>query len=185
MIRLLMLLSIAIYFIMSCNNNITEDNNKKDTNLSSIEVIYLKGEVETQIAINCNDITKATARIVDTIITNKQMFAEIANQVRLLKVFKADSSAGCDIRMNCKIKYANGDSTELCIGKINCILKDKIHMKSNDTLIYLIRKYTGYYNYFFKEELQYFNEVKQFSIPSNYKCLIRVNKNRSVPLPPE
>ena len=45
-------------------------------------------------------------------------------------------------------------------------------MEKNDTLVYLIRKYSGYYNYFSKEVLlRFFNEVKQFGIPINHKDL--------------
>ncbi len=45
-------------------------------------------------------------------------------------------------------------------------------MEKNDTLIYLVRKYSGYYNYFSKKILlRFFNELKQFGVPNNYKDL--------------
>jgi hypothetical protein len=59
-------------------------------------------------------------------------------------------------------------------------------MEKNDFLIYLIRKYSGYYNYFSNDDLSYFKELKQFGIPNDYKCLKRERTNvNGVPLPPE
>ena len=50
--------------------------------------------------------------------------------------------------------------------------------------MYLIKKYSGYYNYFSKEELSYFEELKQLGIPNDYKDLRRLNNPDSVLLPP-
>lgn len=56
-------------------------------------------------------------------------------------------------------------------------------MINNDTLIYLIRKEAGYYNYFPMNDLVNFKELAKFGIPESYKDLSR-NKNIGLPHPP-
>jgi hypothetical protein len=49
-----------------------------------------------------------------------------------------------------------------------------------------VRNYSGYYNYFTKEDLGYFGELKQFGIPVDYKYLKRERTDANgFPLPPE
>ena len=177
----IILLSLILCFTVFCNNN------KKDlTTYVSIEILYLKGLVETRGPVSCGAIKKTKSlRKVDTVLVDKQICNDIVTQIKLLKELKTDSFiSNCDVRIQCKINYANGDSVNLCIGEFNCIIKDGQRMRKNDTLIYLIRKHSGYYNYFSKEELSYFDELKLFKIPNDYKDLRRISNPDSIPLPP-
>lgn len=171
------LLFFLLCLFASCNGI---KKNKK--NIDSVEIQYFKGYVETNIRVRCGSIKKIkNSFIEDTILIEK--YNEIVSQVRGLKILKFDS-INCDIRMQCKINCENGDSIKLCIGEFNCLIKDGKGMETNDSLIYLIRKYSGYYNYFSKEELTYFPEIKIFGIPQDYKYLLRVQDPKGPPLSP-
>jgi hypothetical protein len=165
--------------IVSCNGTMR----KATTNDTSIEILYYKGIVHTGVSIRCGEITKpkTSFRKVDTVLTNKQQNTDIANLVKALRVID-DSIKYCDVRMQCKINYANGDTVQLCIGGYshNCTIKDGRRMENNDSLVYLLRNYSGYYNYFSKEELTYFDELKRFGIPKDYKNLSRRNPDGSL-----
>jgi hypothetical protein len=142
---------------------------------ATIDIQYLKGLVETPISIQCGELPNPPYSFLygDTVLVDVKKYIEILNQVRSLKSLKNDGQfTDCDIRIQCKINLTNDDSIRLCIGLSNCIIRNEQMMEKNDTLIYLIRKYSGYYNYFSKEVLlSFFHEVKQFGVPINYKDL--------------
>jgi len=183
MTRIIILLFTFVLGLTTFCNGIKKGN----VNTASIEILYIKGSINTRIPIDCGDITKTKSsfRKGDTIIVDKQKYIEIVNQIKTLKELKADRThPNCDVRIQCKINYTNGDSVKLCIGEFNCLVKDGNIMGKNDTLVYLIRKYSGYYNYFSKRELSYFHELKKFGVPVDYKDLsIKYNPN-NMPTPP-
>ncbi|MCX6221332.1 MAG: hypothetical protein NTZ69_10115 [Bacteroidia bacterium] len=178
----ILLLTIVLGITAFCNGI-----KKGNVNSNSIEILYIKGSINTRTPIECGTITKAKSsyRKGDTLIVDKQKYIEIVNQIKTLKELKADSTLpNCDVRIQCRINYANGDSVKLCIGKFNCLIKDGNIMSKNDILVYLIRKYSGYYNYFSKSELLYFPELNKFGIPVDYRDLsIKYNPN-NMPTPP-
>lgn len=182
-------LKLALITLFLCFTTFCSSLKKDNPPNASIEIFYLKGVVDTRTPINCGTITKTkpSFRKVDTVLTEKQRYIEIVNQVKLLREQNKDSSgtSNCDVRIQCKINHANGDSTNFCIGEFNCLVKNGQRMEKNDTLIYLIRKHSGYYNYFSKEDLAYFDELKHFGIPNDYKDLRRVNSLDSIPLSPQ
>jgi len=59
----------------------------------------------------------------------------------------------------------------LCINFFNCTTLDNKQVVVNDSLIYLLRNYSGYYNYFESEDLDIFNELKALGVPRGYKDL--------------
>ena len=65
----------------------------------------------------------------------------------------------------------NGTSRRMCIGEFNCIILDGKNVDDCNRLVYLVKVFSGYYNYFEKWELNYFKEIKQFGFPNNYKYI--------------
>jgi hypothetical protein len=167
-----------IIFFFSCQG-------KKDAQMELISISYLKGEIETKNPFYCGSIFHLRSKHLkkDTILTDLNKYKEVLRQIQRLRADSA-SSSNCDVRIECKVILSNKDSIKLCIGNFNCIIKDDQKMIGNDTLVYLIRKYAGYYNYFTKEDLSFFQEIKQFGIPSNYKCLIRMVDPNGPPVSP-
>lgn len=157
--------------------------NKDKTNIGSIQIRYYKGTIETTNSIRCGSIMKEIPLTKDTLLI--QGHHKIITQIKALKEMKGDNTPNCDIRMQCWVKCENGDSILLCIGEFDCLIKNGKKMKNNDSLIYLIRKYSGYYNYFSKEELKHFSEIKIFGIPQDYKYLLRIRKPNERPLSPK
>jgi len=169
---------IIISFFISCQGS------KNNTLIESIDISYLKGNIETKKPFFCGFITsiKPTFSKKDTILTDPQKYKEILAQ--LLKLRIDSTSSNCDVRIECKVNLSNRDSIKICIGSFNCIMKNGRKMINNDTLVYLVRRYSGYYNYFTKENLSFFPEIKLFGIPSNYKCLIRMADPNGQPMSP-
>ena len=154
-----------------------------------IIISFLPGIVETQNAIKCGEIInyKLSSFKIDTIFIDSLIIKDIIHQIENLKTYSNNDSLfpGCDVRIDCRIIDKNNIPTKLCIGQFNCILRDG-HLKAkNDTLIYLIRKYSGYYNFISKKDLAfYFDEIKQFGIPSNYKDLTPKKNPEGFTIPP-
>jgi hypothetical protein len=150
-------LLICLLFLISCN----PDHNKKTT--SNIHISYIKGLTETIIPVKCGEII-ARPKFdykVDTILTEGQLIDRIVNQINSLKAI--GGSQDCDVRIDCKINLPT-DTIKLCIGNFDCIIKDGNLMERNDTLLFLIRKHSGYYDYFSQRNLDYFKELDYFSL---------------------
>jgi hypothetical protein len=166
---------IILFILVLTLFSFCSDREKNHSKNATIETLYLKGLAETPIAVQCGElpISKYSSLYGNTVLCDEKKYIEILNYVKSLKLLKTDGKfTNCDIRIQCKINLTNGDSIRLCIGLSNCIIRNGQLMEKNDTLIYLIRRYSGYYNYFSKEVLlRFFHEVIQFGVPINYKDL--------------
>ena len=162
-INKIILFIFPMLFIPGCNSI-------KKNYIPSIKVSYLKGTTERIIRVNCGEISRMPTMEykIDTIISNKNQINDILNQVKRLKTLDRNIQTPCDVRMDCTINLSN-DSIKICIGEFDCILKDGHLMERNDTLLFIIRENSGYYNFFPKKELIYFEELKLFGEPHNYK----------------
>lgn len=151
--------------------------------IESIHVKYLKGDIESPTIFNPQRISQFNSRLLkDTIIDNKKTLTSITQLIGRLKKQKNDSFLySCDIRIHCNVQYTNKEVLNLYLGTSNCIIIKDNETSTNDTLIYLIRKEIGYYNYFSKEELSLFKELSTFELPKNYKDLSK-NKGSLPPL---
>jgi hypothetical protein len=153
-VRLILFLSIALF--ISCLRS------TKDESLPRIQISYFKGIIERPRRTICGEISGIPPMEykIDTLIVDKELIEEICKCISHLKVNKDFSS--CDVRLDCFIQQKI-DTIKLCIGEFDCILKDGVSMERNDSLLYLIRKNSGYYNYYKKDQLKYFEELKHFN----------------------
>lgn len=158
---------IFFVFTASCRES------KQISQLPELKISYLKGFTERIIPVKCGEIMSSPlAEIkVDTCIIDKELVNQIITQVKSLNPLSSNLQTGCDVKIDCTIKMTKEDSIKLCIGDFDCILRDGLLMKRNDTLLYLIRRYSGYYNYFQKATLKFFEELDYFGIPIDYKSL--------------
>jgi len=157
---------------------------KHITNKGSIEVLFYKGDVETVVSIKCGEIKNTYALKSDTSLLTEGKYDELIGKIKSLKESEDNKDVeNCDVRIQVKVKYENGITHEICIDGFNCLIKDGKKMKRDDYLIYLIRNYSGYYNYFSKSDL-YFDELKKIGIPNDYRDLTIKRKN-GLPNPPE
>jgi hypothetical protein len=148
--------------LISCTQN------RKKEIIPNIKISYFKGLTETIIPVKCGEIM-ARPRIdykIDTILTDGQLIDEIRNQIKSLKPL--EGSQDCNVRIDCIINLYS-DTIKLCIGTFDCIIKDGKLMSRNDTLLFLIRKNSGYYDYFTQNNLKYFKELKYFSLDKKQK----------------
>jgi hypothetical protein len=160
------LLTILLFFLSFSPNGGKEQNKI----LKSINITYIKGFIESPTLFDSARISKLKILTKDTIIIDEKVLREINYLLSTLKEQKKGNPS-CDIRIICKANYSNNEILNFTIGFPNCIIIKNNEMKFNDSLIYLIRKESGYYNYFPKEEFLYFKELKKFGVPKNYEDL--------------
>jgi len=160
---------IFVIILASCHQ-------KQENIIEYIEVLYYNTFIiHTEIDVGCDEIvfdpTKISvteytedgyeiprdAYIVDTIITDKKVLQEIANELKLAKKSK---DYGMDARMKCFIKYTDGRIDSLCLlapptyGYFN----EKPVVFTN-RFSYLIRKACGYYEWIGIDMLLYHDEL--------------------------
>jgi len=164
--RIKLLFGIIIFFTLKSVNVI---GSKK---YPCIYISYYKGLAETLVPTKCGDIFKIPRLDfkVDTTITDTFIVNEIIKQAKNEIAKTKHSASGCDTRMDCKILQSKTDSIEICIGQINCVVINGEQADPNKKLLYLIRKNSGYYNYFNRHELRLlFDEIKIYGIPKDHK----------------
>ncbi|TGX79441.1 hypothetical protein E5358_14890 [Palleniella muris] len=130
----------------------------------AITVGYLIGTFETSAAIKCDTLKKRFANVdTDTVVSiTKNEFDEI---VELMKI-PCTPKKRCDTRM-----YVQYDSLELCFSVFDCVCSidsDKITNKQKWTA-YQMKCKSGYYNYISPDNLEYYEYIKKFGVPKNYK----------------
>ena len=169
-----------IIFFLSCSQN------KKDNTLKTfIKVSFYKGAIDTSIPINCKKIGIGNiGSVKDTIIKNGKTIEQIIEQIIISKNSKEIKEQMCDMRIKCVIYRQNDDTTNLCLGENNCLMINDKTINPNNSLSYLIKSNIGYYNYFPKEDLKYFDELKGKDISENYMDLRRKKPSNGIPLPP-
>lgn len=149
---------------------------KQPNKHSVIYISYYKGLAETLVPIRCGDIAKIPSESfkVDTIIADSYLVNEIKKQAEIAQKNTSRLFSGCDIRMDCKVFHNNTESMKICIGQLDCIVINGEPVGSNNKLLYLIRKNSGYYNYFNREQLRHiFKELKIYGIPKDYKFRVK------------
>ena len=169
-----------IIFLLSCNQD-----KKRNTLKTFIKVSFYKGAIDTSIPINCQKIgTGNIGSVKDTIIENGETMEQIIEQIIISKNSKEIKGKICDMRIKCVIYGQNNDTTNLCLGENNCLMIDDKAMNPNNSLSYLVKSNIGYYNYFSKDELNYFDELKGKDISNIYIDMRRKKSLNGIPLPP-
>lgn len=75
--------------------------------------------------------------------------------------------------------FADSSFRRVCVGQFGDITVDGKPFARKDSLVYLLRKYSGFYNYYSREEVVRFcEELSSFGIPENYKDMA-ANLDRS------
>jgi hypothetical protein len=167
MFRFIIILMIYSTLVSGCR----EIPSKKSM-IEKVNILFIKGPIEPHIPFACGQLLTLEGSEIskDTIIYDQAFLRQIEEGIHLLdKRPKNDEQNNCDIRVQCELYYNNGKKRRMCIGDFNCIKLDGIYVGTLYDLEYLIKVRTGYYNYFQKWVLDYFNEIKQFGVPENYK----------------
>lgn len=158
---------IILCFILFVSCKETRSNN----HYPILKISYLNGNTERIIPFRCGEIVNLpiVELKTDTTILDNELIGRVIKQVKSLNRFSSNPQTGCDVKIDCLLKLSEKDSIKLCIGDFDCILKDGVLMERNDTLLYLVRRYSGYYNYFKETSLKYFKELNYFGVPFDYR----------------
>lgn len=137
-------------FLCSCVTN-----TKKDF----VKVTFLTGPVETTVPFDVNSFKVVDKSDCDTIIIPEKHFSTIK---RVLVEHGRDfKTMSCDERI-----YVLYDTIEVCFGDFNCPMYNNEHL---DSVVYLIKSLSSYYNYFSIEELKEDPYIDKYGIPDTYK----------------
>jgi hypothetical protein len=170
-IQITLLLIILLSF-SHCNSR------RESSEIKSINISFLKGSIDNMNPYPCGELAEVKNSIKkDTIISTNNVICIIGNELeKVHKYVSIDSNSICDVRIECKINYKSGDAIRLCLGEFDCIVTENDQIFNSDTLSFFIKKYSGYYNYFSKTDLEYFSEIKIFGIPTDYRDLSNERK---------
>lgn len=165
-ILLLFLLFASIVFFCAYNR-------ANEKHIDSINVYYIKGPISPHVAYECGQISSMLPDnlIKDTVLTDEKVLRKIEKLIGTLDK-ECDDISRCDIRIECILNYIGGETKRICIGRFNCIKFDGLIKCECDSLGYIIKKHSGYYNYFEKRFLDQFKEIQQFGVPSDYDLII-------------
>ena len=146
-----------------------------------IEIYFLKGYVNAAISCNKNFHISETDSLEDVYI-EKSEYIKLLRLVNELQLKRAGDADFCTMSLQCNI-HSREKVERLCIGQFDCIVLDREEVLSSDSLIYMLRKYSGYYNYFNAKNLitsESFKEVKIMGIPDSYQDLSEDFKTSSL-----
>ncbi|QNL48675.1 hypothetical protein H8S90_18065 [Olivibacter sp. SDN3] len=158
-------LILIVFILLSCtggSKNFQKEHNKK------IEIYYFKGLVDAAVPcdkeFSSSEVEDLGQRLIDTAV-----FLEIAERIGYLNKNIDAKEDNCNFRMQCNLYNENGSKQRLCISQFNCMVVNGEKVKDDKKLIYLLRKLSGYYNYFDSDVVKSFSEVEQFGVPDSYK----------------
>ena len=164
--------------LTGCNSSQKHDMEKAycNSNLDSIKVVYFKYRffIYSKQAAKCSwqtvmNIPNAKCQytrsfVKDTMIRDCDQLKEIESELTKLHPQKGlpDSLDYLDARMAILVYKKNGIRDSITVNDLalNTIYKNRVMQNKNNRLVYLIRKYTGYYSWFPKDELQHAAELK-------------------------
>lgn len=167
-----LMLSICLLICISCDNRSKQQGGK-----SYILVYYERSFIDSEL--NCDYDFEAIEKggygeIFDLgeIILKDSIQTEIKTHIAALRS-EGDSLTNIidhSLPLHFQANFYERDSLiyRLCIDNFNRISIDGNVVRPNDTLIYLLKRYSKVYNYFPPEELAFFEELQKFGLPSDY-----------------
>lgn len=146
-------MALCCYILTSCISEIM-----------GITVFYLPGDIETTIPVTFENMKDACDNLenMDTIYLDKKDFYSIVNRRISKKPVKAFNK-----NFDSRIFFAI-DSVQFCIDKYDNAYNDKYLFDIDGKTIYILKKYTHYYDYFDSDALFYEQGIKKYGIPENY-----------------
>lgn len=165
--RIILQAFICIFFI-GCTSE------RPDT----IIVYYLHGIVDTNISKQCSVMREMAMKNkrsegvrYDTICIAHSDFVKLRDYISSTKVVRDTTIGDLDIDSRIVAVYDTlAVSFETTYNKYGANARNEI-VYANSEIIYLLKSLSGYYNYFDKEYLLYFPEIKVYGIPKTYKRL--------------
>ena len=152
--------------LLSCKNQKKDSVNSLDCQIDSIHVFYYNYLFSSIISRSCDDVIKKRypiedGDIIDTLITNAEILEKI--EATLLQLEKDDDiSYSQDARFVAKVYWKSKDVGEICIGGYfsSFISWNGRLQKNNNSLLYLLKLYSGYYSWFDETEIEVMPEIK-------------------------
>lgn len=131
-----------------------------EDSLDSVHVYYFKGYFESPASGECKSIVvnnEEYTSVADTVITDRKVLRAIDSCLKAMNT--PLNNKRIDARLRCVLNYSNSKTETLCLGeKIGISFRGEVY--KNNLLIYLIKRHSGYYNYFPVNHLKYFKELK-------------------------
>lgn len=141
---------------------------KKDEDIIEyLEIYYFVGFIDTERSCEKDfDISEVADQGVLTI--EKEDYDSIKNYIVNSNIKDQEYRSTYGMCLQCNLH--NKDSViRFSVGQFGPMIIDGKTVQRNDKLVYLLRKNSGFYNYYRRDELiDYCEEVKLFGIPDNY-----------------
>lgn len=136
--------------------------------LKGIIVSYIPGIIESPYSNSCDQSIsdwKFNRKVIDTIITDKDILIDVENQLRQMK--QIDTAFPVDGRIQCQFYFSNDSASKLCLGSLIGTIYNGQQVLDNSTLNYLLKKHSGYYYYIPFELVLEMPEIRAYPERSN------------------
>lgn len=141
----------------TCRTTPSGADNEESLTSDTIFVTYYCGDINSVIPLSCETLSAIQAthpvndysipsEVVDTFITNKEVFIKIDS---LLDLKRRTDDFNMDARIYVSISKTDGLKRNFCIGHSEKpqILYDNISYQVDEELIRLVKEYSGYYDW--------------------------------------
>lgn len=160
----IVLLTFLVSLLYACSSSNTE----KDLN-EFMEIYYFMGVVDANIPCKSDvEISQAADR--GDVNIPKEEYVRIMGYIDGLQK-TGDVGNPFGLCLQCIVHSADSQ-IKLSIGQFHEMTIENEMVYANDSLIYALRKYSGFYNYYNREDVAtYCPELAVFGIPDNYQDL--------------
>jgi|GEM_PF-2575760 len=165
---------LSISLFLFCAYSCTSSNRERIPD-EYIEVYYFKGRPDANLSCS-KEFSIDEADSLGDITIKSSDYQRIVKYVNDAENVSGESLT-CDMFMQCNISGPGKVTRRLCINVFNCTTLDNKQVIVSDSLIYLLRNYSGYYNYIESERLRIFEELEKIGVPPGYKDLSKLDES--------
>jgi len=164
-IRYAILFLFLVISVSSCLNS-----NEKQDPEEYMEIYYFMGYIDTSRPCE-KDFDPSETIDKGTVSIGKEEYQLMKNYIAGLQNVESDKNSTYSMCLQCNIYDSSRNfETRLSVGQFGPMSLGDNFVERNDTLLYLLRKNAGFYNYYHLNDLpRYCKEVERFGVPENYQ----------------
>jgi len=103
---------------------------------------------------------------------DRKEYEAITKLLAGLEVSSDSTTSTYGMCLQSNFHFADSSYSRVCIGQFGDMTVDSKPFARKDSLVYLLRQHSGFYNYYNREDLARFcNELSSFNIPEDYQDL--------------
>lgn len=165
-LALLAVLSCLLFIFNSCSGSKDHTDDKE-----YIDVYYAMGYVDSDGPCE-KDFVDSEVFDKGRVFIDREEYEAITKLLAGLEALSDSVTSTYGMCLQSNFHFADSSYSRICIGQFGDITVDSKPFARKDSLVYLLRQHSGFYNHYNREDLTRFcNELSSFNIPENYQDL--------------